>query len=75
MEYEKYEFCKAVKCECFITESIKLHIEEACIFSYPRDCIYTAKEFHKWLKENDFRIIKKHTPEGDPILSHTIRAR
>jgi len=48
-EYKKYEYCKAIGCPC-----IK-YTERCCISS----CAYTAKHFHKWLKENNFKIIKE----------------
>jgi hypothetical protein len=64
MEYKKYQFCKAVKCECLIPPSEINDIWEDCIFDNPGDCIYTAKEFHQWLKTNGFVISKqKECPE------------
>ena len=58
-EYEKCEFCKQIKCECLIPESEELGIPISCNFSHDKDCIYTAREFHHWLKENGFKIIKE----------------
>lgn len=48
MEYQEYEFCKAKKCWKYF--------ENKCL---DIGCQYTAKEYHKWLKENSFKIIKK----------------
>jgi len=51
-EYQKYEFCKAVKCPDLM--------KGRCILGkdYPSFCVYSAKSFHKWLEENGFKIIK-----------------
>lgn len=52
-EYEKYEFCKAVRC-------IALVENQGCIMKrFP--CLKRAKEFHQWLKANNFRIVKEET--------------
>lgn len=48
-EYQKYEFCKAIKCP-----SLKDNI---CNID-PEVCLYSAKEFHIWIKENNFKIVK-----------------
>jgi len=48
VEYQKYEFCKDVKCPGLKTK---------CTES-PTDCYFTAKEFHQWLKTNWFSIVK-----------------
>ena len=29
------------------------------MFKNDSDCIFTAKEFHRWLKDNGFEIMKK----------------
>jgi hypothetical protein len=58
MNYQKYEFCKAVRCECFVPENKKYGITQSCAFNRIEDCIYTAEEFYDWLKENDY-VIKK----------------
>lgn len=50
-EYEKYEFCKAVGC-------LAQDLEGGCILS-PSGCCYTAQEFHQWLQENGFKIVKE----------------
>ena len=48
-EYKDHEFCKSVKClwrrfsECDVDAN---------------NCVYTAKEFHKWLKSNGYRIVR-----------------
>ena len=51
MEYQKYEFCKAVLCP---------YLSGKCIAI---TCIHTAKEFHEWLKANDYIIKKKDINE------------
>lgn len=48
-EYQDHEFCKAINCKYFFED------EDKCIYH----CQYTAKEFHQWLKENNFKLIKK----------------
>lgn len=53
-EYKKYEFCKAVSC-IHIINSDRCHMKEW-------DCPWTAKEFHKWLKDKSFKIVKE-TPD------------
>lgn len=46
--YEKYEFCRSMKCP-YLTPSTTCYID---------GCFYTAKRFHNWLQENNFKIIK-----------------
>ena len=48
IEYEKYEFCRSMKCP-YLTPSTTCCID---------GCFYTAKRFHNWLQENNFKIIK-----------------
>ena len=48
-EYEKYEYCKDIDCPCIE------YTKECCISG----CDYTAKDFHEWLKENNFKIVKE----------------
>ena len=52
-EYKKYEFCKAVKC-CNFNNNKCDHKGKRNIM-----CNRTAKEFHHYLKENNFRIVKR----------------
>ncbi len=47
--YEKYEFCRSMNCP-YLTESTICNIY---------GCFYTAKQFHHWLQENNFKIIKE----------------
>jgi len=54
MKYEKFEFCKAKKC---INLQSKNWIIK-CLW-LPKDCVFTAKEFHEWLNKNGFEIVKK----------------
>ena len=49
MEYQKYEFCKAMNC---------VYLKEKCSQTNG-GCHYTAKQFHKWLKKHDFTITGK----------------
>ena len=46
--YEKYEFCRSLKCP-YLTPSTTCCID---------GCYYTVKRFHHWLKKNNFKIIK-----------------
>lgn len=49
--YQKYEFCKSYQCSM-------LDPDEGC--KVPSiNCEYGAKEFHEWLKLNNFEIVKK----------------
>lgn len=50
-EYRKYEFCENVGCPT-IKNGGKCRIE-------PSMCWCTAKEFHHWLNENGFKIVKE----------------
>lgn len=49
-EYKKYEYCKAIGCS-------GIEYSDKCCTS---GCFYTAKDFHKWLKENNFKIVKEN---------------
>jgi len=51
MKYKKNEFCKAIRCPDLVAGSCQ-HDEFGCVA--------TAKEFHNWLRENGFIIIKPH---------------
>ena len=55
--YEKYEFCKSVNCT-------GLHNNKCCVHG----CCHNAKHFHKWLQENNFKIIKEN--DDTKIPSH-----
>lgn len=44
--YKKYEFCKSVNCSGLYNK--------CCVHG----CYHTAKRFHNWLQENNFKIIK-----------------
>lgn len=50
-EYQKHEFCKAVNCE-------DLSDNNFCE-SNTTTCCHTAKEFHRWLQRNGFKIVKE----------------
>ena len=52
-EYKDHEFCKAVGCSGFCFKTQK------CMVYVPSDCKFTAKEFHKWLKINGYKIVKE----------------
>ena len=53
-EYKDHEFCKSIEC-CHFSEN-------GCgcqkYQNYP-NCIFTAKDFHKWLKANGYKIVKE----------------
>lgn len=49
-EYQKHEFCKKSECDDLRDGKCQAQIDQ--------DCWYTAKEFHHWLKENGYRIVK-----------------
>lgn len=48
IKYKKHEFCKYV--ECPFLENLECNRKKRCIES--------ARCFHHWLKQNDFKIIK-----------------
>ena len=50
--YGKNEFCRAVSCSW-------LHPNEKTCADKQGNCAYSAKEYHKWLKENGFIICKE----------------
>lgn len=54
-EYRKYEFCKDIAC-------FELGENNNCQET-PDKCTKTAKEFHHWLNENGFEIVKKDIRE------------
>ena len=49
-EYKKYEFCKTIKCPA---------LKDNLCLTDPEVCVFSAKEFHIWLKEQGFEIIKE----------------
>lgn len=54
-EYKDYEFCKDVECGAFDNGRC-----------YARQCCYrTAKHFHRWLKQNGYKIIKSVRKKGE----------
>lgn len=54
-EYEKYEFCKSVKCpELKTDETGYYHCGKADCY-----CKFTAKDFYKWVKRQGFKILRK----------------
>ena len=50
-EYQKHEFCRGVKCPDFLNGKCWAKNDDV-------SCIMTAKEFHHWLKENGYRIVR-----------------
>ena len=60
-EYQDHEFCNDILCD-----AISSHNQCICKEIYWKDCIHTAKEFHKWLKDMGYKIIKD-APTGDQI--------
>ena len=58
MEYQKYEFCRAVKCQAI------RDIGRNGYHAYKCDtngalCEYSAHKFHQWLNRNGYKIIKE----------------
>lgn len=53
-EYQKYEFCESVKCKAL---AYSLSNTPQC-GRYSDTCIKTAKQFHQWLVDNGFKIVK-----------------
>lgn len=49
-KYKKYEFCKDI--DCYYYEPSE------CTTLHPFMCPYSAKQFHKWLKEQGYIIVK-----------------
>ena len=47
--YQKYEFCDTIDCPGMRNGKCQVKQE---------DCIRTAKEFHHWLSDNGFEIVK-----------------
>ena len=52
--YKKYEFCKSVNCSGLYYENCSGLYNKCCVHG----CYHTAKRFHNWLQENNFKIIK-----------------
>ena len=52
-EYRKYEFCDAERCRFLSSD------RNSCLVSQEGNCPFTAKEFHHWLKDSGFEIVKK----------------
>jgi len=50
--YQKYEFCEAMKCSYLDAGPIGCHISDG-------NCVYAAKEFHSYLTENGFEIVRR----------------
>lgn len=48
--YQKNEYCKSINCGTLKNNK--------CVAGRDDNCPYTAKEFHGWLKGNNFKIIK-----------------
>lgn len=48
--YQKFEFCRSVNCGFLQNDK--------CIVRSDRGCIFTAKAFHSWIKDNNFEITK-----------------
>lgn len=55
-EYKKLEFCIDVSCQHYWPEST--HCQEHCGVNNKSNCNFTAKEFHHWLKDNGYKIVK-----------------
>ena len=55
--YEQYEFCKAVHCNRLV-KSPNYADQFVCLASTNNKCIKTAKQFHRYLNDNGFIIIR-----------------
>ncbi len=51
--YESYSYCKAVNCNRFVQFN-----KPRCSEPDPRECIKTARQLHRWLKDNNYMIVK-----------------
>lgn len=71
-EYRKYEFCKSVGCYYYYPNN--RFEAENCSVPNMSICPYTAKEFHKWLKENGFKIFKAESTD-EVVMPMTIKIR
>lgn len=49
--YERYEFCRSINCPNIAD---KTHCD-----TFNEYCIFTAKQLHHWLQENNFKINKE----------------
>lgn len=62
--YIKYEFCRAMECP-FLISVTGMHWSQSLCYQDPENCHHTAKEFHSWLTNNGFAIIKTEShPNG-----------
>lgn len=62
-EYKDYEFCIAMNCKYYYPKN---RFEEAnCACNV--DCVHSAKEFHKWLVNNNFKLLKKNNKDEETI--------
>jgi len=52
--YKDYEFCKDVECPIYFFVKDDPKFKQIC----RKHCVRSAKEFHKWLKKNKYKIIK-----------------
>jgi len=50
-EYGKHEFCREIWCE-------HLYNLKTCAVGQDMHCSFTAKEFHRWLLDNGYRVVK-----------------
>jgi hypothetical protein len=54
-EYQKHEFCQDIGCAYAPPSGCKMDAP---------GCVRTAKEFHNWLKENGYRIVRITSGSG-----------
>ena len=64
IDYQRREFCKDIKCEV----QLDLDTKEPGSAEYERirdicknECIHTTYEFHHWLIEKGYLIVRKET--------------
>jgi len=56
-KYQKYEFCSDIECLSFELGACQ-----------NAECSHTAKEFHHWLSENGFEILRMAVNANQPTM-------
>ena len=69
VDYKRRDFCRDVKCP----EQLKLEVQEQGSEEYDKireicktNCRYTTYQFHHWLIEKGYLIVKQESPPGKP---------
>ena len=71
IEYQTYEFCKAIKCQDFIKDKCAMGNGDYFF------CSAFPETFQHWLKENGYRILKEENTDvelnyAESLLSENI---